>query len=151
MIAPGSLDTREVDGTTILTAPMLPMDAIDLGNDVIAAIGGGAGAGAIGDQISAVAREFVGGRLTSYLTRLLVGTTIVIRGETKCELGKGRDEINRALSLRPRLLAPMVMAAVEVQIMRFFPESVLTDLRKRMPSPFGSSSPSTSGTGSSTD
>jgi hypothetical protein len=156
-----SFNEQTIDGVRILTAPLPGMDALDLIPELIAALGPGgglaqSGQGTIGEGLGEIGKALAGGKLTGLLARILAGTTMVVPGATdgKYELGKGRPEINRALAARPEMLVPMIKIALEVSFKRFLGGFALAGfdlaaIQRRFRSE--DSSPSTSGTGSSTD
>lgn len=150
---------RTVDGIKMMVTPIEPLEAIDLGNELIAHLGPGIAAAFTGGQsltpfaameaIGMTSHAFIG-KLGSFLPRLLAGTTAVASGE-KYQLAKGKDEINRFLSAHPLGLAPVVLFSGEAQFARFFPDSVLSAIRAQKASLSAVFSPSTSVTGSSGD
>lgn len=149
---------RTVDGIKMMVVPIEPLEAIDLGNELVAHLGPGiASAFAVGQAFSPFAAlEAIGltshafiGKLSAYLPRLLAGTTVAA-SNVKYELAKGKDEVNRFLSAHPLALKAVVLFSAEVQFARFFPESVLSAIRTQRESLSAAFSQSISGTGSST-
>lgn len=149
-----SMDTRKFGDVTLHTMPLDPMVALDIAPEVfeivgpaIAAVRGGHAS--LGDLAGAIGKALAGGRLTRLLPQLLSGTTMIVDGKVKIDL-LSRDAVGKALALRPGMLIPLVVTAVEVQLMRFF--TGLDQLGIEIPMRSGSpdSSPSTTATGPST-
>jgi hypothetical protein len=149
---------RTVDGIKMLVVPIDPLDAIDLGNELLAHLAPGIAATALGEKTLGrfAALEGLGmtanaliGKLGDMLPRLLAGTTAVAGGE-KYSLSKGKEEVNRLLTAHPLALKPVIAFSAEVQFARFFPESVLSAIKARMRNLSEGFSQSTSDTGSST-
>lgn len=159
--AAGTGTWKSDDGTVeIVSTELLFCDATDLTADLLA-IAGPAGAGFTTrggrdriDAVAALAREVVGGRLTSYLTRILANTTLIVRGD-----GAGtyplntKDALNKAFTGRQKYVFPAVSLAMEVSLVGFLDGLALIgfDLRGMMTttveSPSEDSSQSTSATG----
>lgn len=147
-------DTVDHDGTSVeFTTTQLPFcDATDLLADMSAVIAptGGLYMGGYADRgeaLGKVAREFVGGRLTGLLTRLLAGTTMNVRGEGKVDLIDSRDKLDLAFSGREMFVFPAAKFALEVNFKGFLAGIGLIGLKIPKLSPSEDSSPSTSATG----
>lgn len=146
---------------------MLFCDAMDLGADLMAAMGraagawiaGGAkgapGAGILvrGEAVQMIAMEVVGGRLTSYLARILATTMMIVRGEHagKFDL-KDRAALDRAFTGRQKFVFPAVKLALEVSLGGFLDGLKLIGIdlptmttEKESPSDTEDSAPSTLG------
>jgi hypothetical protein len=128
-------------------------DATDLMTDLIAAIAPAAGSfqagiAHMGDAAGQICRELAAGRLTTYLARVLAGTTLIVKGDKlKVDLINSRDKLNLAFSGRQKLVAPAVELAWEVSFADFL--GVLAELSAKIQkrSPSATSSESTESTG----
>lgn len=149
-----------------VSTEMLFCDATDLGADLMAAMGRAAGAwlagGAKGspgagvlvrsEALQMVALEVVGGRLTSYLARILATTTMLVRGEHagKFDL-KDRAALDRAFTGRQKYIFPAVKLALEVSLGGFLDGLKLIGIKlptmtmEESPSDSEDSAPSTLG------
>src|SRR5262245_65967404 len=142
----------------MLVSPIDAIDAIDLGNEIVAHLAPGVAAAFVGQravgpiallEALGMASAAFGGKLGVFLPRILAGTTAIV-ANVKYELGKGREELNRLLNAHPLALAPLVSFAAEVQFARFFSESALDAARATMRSLSEGFSQSMSAIGSST-
>jgi hypothetical protein len=123
----GKSTWKSEDGTVeIHSTELLFCDATDLFADLTAVIGP-AGAGfarggaQLGDAIAMFAREVVGGRLVSYLTRVLASTSMVVRGDGAGNYSLGnRAALDKAFTGRQKFVFPAVKLALEVSLSGFF-------------------------------
>lgn len=164
--AAGSKSWKSEDGAVeFVSTELLFCDATDLLADMMAAMGpaGGAwqaGTGGTpqarmavrGEAVAMLAREVSAGRLTSYLVRVLAGTTMIVRGDGAGNYDlKNREALNRAFTGRQRYAFPAVKLALEVNFQGFLDGLGLigVDMSKltTKDSPSEDSSPSTSATG----
>jgi hypothetical protein len=128
-------------------------DATDLMTDIIATVAPAAGSyqagiAHMGDAAGLICRELASGRLTTYLARVLAGTTIFIKEEKlRVDCINSRDKLNKAFSGRQKLVAPAVELAWEVSFKDFL--GVLAELSAKIQklSPSAASSESTESTG----
>ena len=104
-------DAAEHEGVSVeFVTTQLPFcDATDLLSDMTAIIAptGGAylgGYAARGEALGGIAKEFVGGRLTALLSRLLAGTTMNVRGDGKVDLIDSRAKLDEAFTGREAFL-----------------------------------------------
>ena len=150
---------KTVDGLRMMVAPLAPLDAIDLGNELVAHLAPGVATAFVNGETLApfAVLEAIGmtssafaGKISAFIPRLVAGTTVVA-GESKYDLSKGKDEINRLLSKYPLSLAPLLSFSAEAQFERFFPESVLSAIRAKKESLSKAFSQNIVGTGSSGD
>lgn len=117
------------DGSVeIYSSELPPCDALDLLAEISGIITPAAGAvhawktgsGGLGASLQMLTEQLTGGRLTSYLPRLLAGTTLLARGEGAGNYGMAsRDAINKAFIGRAKLMAPAVQLAMEVNFKSF--------------------------------
>lgn len=143
----GSKRWKSDDGSVeIVSTELLFCDATDLLADMMAAIGMPAGMIGVamrsgfgvnvGEAIAMFARELVGGKLTTYLTRVLANTTMIVRGDGSGTFGMGsRDALDKALTGRQKYIMPAVKLALEVSLMGFLDgfDLIGIDLKKLMP------------------
>lgn len=151
-------DTVEHEGVSVefITTQLSFCDATDLLADMGAVVAptGGLYLGGYADKgeaLGRLAKEYVGGRLTGLLTRLLAGTTMVVRGEGKVDLIDSREKLDLAFTGREAFIFPAVKFALEVSFKGFLAGIGLIGLKIPKLPPSGDSSQSTSGTGSGTD
>lgn len=118
---------KSEDGNVELySTELLYCDAADLFADLAAVIGPAGGAWTAGnanrgDALAMFAREVVGGRLVSYLVRVLAGTIMIVRGEGAGNYPlNSRDALNKAFTGRQKYSLPAVKLALEVSMGGFF-------------------------------
>lgn len=147
-------DTVEYGGVSVefTTTEIEFCDATDLLTDMSAVVAptGGLYLGGYADRgeaIGKLAKEFVGGRLTALLQRLLACTTVSIRGEGKVDLLDSREKLNAAFSGRKAFVFPAVKIALEVNFKDFLDGLALVGIKIPTLSPSEDSSQSTSATG----
>lgn len=147
-------DTVEHGGVSVdFVTTQLPFcDATDLLADMSAVVAptGGLYMGGYADRgeaIGKLAKEFIGGRLTALLTRLLAGTTMNVRGEGKVDLIDSREKLDLAFSGREAFVFPAAKFALEVNFKGFLDGIGLIGLKIPKLSPSEDSSQSTSTTG----
>lgn len=131
-------------------------DATDLWTDILAVVAPAA-AGFRGNILSAgvalgeVAKEFSGGKLTQYLTRLLAGTTMTVKGDGKVDLIDSRAKLDEAFTGREAFVPFAVKQALEVNFKGFLDGLDLAGIKIQTLFRSADSTPSTSDTGPSTD
>lgn len=145
-----------VEGVEFSCTEMQFCDAVDLLADMTAVVGP-AGGGYIGGALSRgiavgeFAKEVAGGKLTSFLSRVLSTTTMIDKGaKLKVDLLDSREKLNTAFTGRAKFVFPAVKLALEVSFKDFLDGLRLIGWKlPTMPTQSGSadSSPSTSVTG----
>jgi hypothetical protein len=147
-------DTVEHGGisATFLTSQLPFCDATDLLADISAAVAptGGMYLGGYADRgeaLGKLAKDFIGGRLSALLQRLLAGTTMTVRGVGNVDLIDSRDKLDLAFTGREAFVFPAVRFALEVNFKGFLDGIGLIGLKIPKLSPSEDSSPSTSTTG----
>lgn len=147
-------DTVEHEGASVefITSQLPFCDATDLLTDMSSVIAPGAGLymggyADRGEMLGKIAKEYVGGRLTGLLSRLLAGTTMTVRGDGKVDLIDSREKLDLAFTGREALVFPAVRFALEVNFKGFLGGIALIGLK--IPTLFRSedSSQSTTATG----
>lgn len=142
-----------IENVEFYSTELLFCDATDLLADMSAVIApaGGAWNTAVanrGDAIAMFAREVSNGRLTSFLARVLSGTTMMVRGAGAGTFDLGsRDGLNNAFTGRQKFAFPAVKLALEVSFKGFLDGLALIGLKIPTQSTSGDSNPSTSATG----
>ncbi len=147
-------DTVDHEGVSVeFVTTQLPFcDATDLLADMSAVVAptGGlymSGYADRGEAIGKLAKEYVGGRLTALLQRLLAGTTINVRGDGKVDLIDSREKLDAAFTGREAFVFPAVKIALEVNFKGFLGGLALIGLKIPKLSHSEDSSQSTSATG----
>lgn len=141
-----------VENVEFLSTELEFCDATDLLADmssIIAPVGGlyMGGYADRGEAIGKIAKEFVGGRLTTLLARLLACTTMSIRGEGKVDLIDSREKLNAAFTGRSKFIYPAVKLALEVSFKDFLDGLALIGVKTPTLSHSEDSSPSMTATG----
>jgi hypothetical protein len=112
----------------IVSTELMPCDALDLLADISGVVAPAAGlamawktgVGNIGASLQQLTEQLAGGRLTSYLPRLLAGSTLIARGQGAGNFGMAdRAAFNKAFMGRTQFIAPAVKLAVEVNYTSF--------------------------------
>jgi hypothetical protein len=118
-----------VDNATIICNEMMFCDAADLLADMGAILAPAAGRGQ-GDAIAMAASEFMGGKLSSFLLRLLSTTTVIVQDQKSIKIEiNSKDALNRAFTGRQRLAPSAVKLALEVNFAGFLDGLALIGLR----------------------
>lgn len=147
-------DSAEHEGMSVeFVTTQLPFcDATDLLADmtsIIAPNGGSylGGYAARGEALGQIAKEFVGGRLTALLARLLASTTMNVKGDGKVDLIDSREKLDEAFTGREMFVPFAVKAALEVNFKGFLAGLALVGLKIPKLPPSADSSQSTNATG----